>query len=324
MSALGGERRRPWIDVVRDGLTPAELKGRGDTAVWAALRSTAMSAMQGGYGFPDWCATVLEPRSRLGAQVRVRVGRGDKPRTPEDVHRQLATAWDSAAARVAESPAWTRDDVLAVVQELRDELADSAHQLTDAEAAVMLHALDVAAERGTTRPALPRHAVVTACGAVGIGERATRTALQRLLDGGALHLAVKGRPGVGSASGTSGRANLYRLPTRDQLHAYLCRGTRPVGPPQAQPHRPMGPPAADRPGPPAQTYGTPTDLEAAVDAAQHYVMPTNPQALRDILGAVHPDLLDQALELLRGGADKAEAAGGSVVRLDQHRRQARP
>ncbi len=98
-------RRRPWIDVVRDGLAPDELRGRGDTAVWAALRSTAMSAMQHGYGFPDWCATVLEPRSRLGAQARVRVGHGDKPRSADNLHRQLASAWDSAAARVAESPA---------------------------------------------------------------------------------------------------------------------------------------------------------------------------------------------------------------------------
>jgi len=146
--------------------------------------------------------------------------------------------------------------VLATVQQLRDVLADSAHQLTDAEAAVMLHALDVAAERGTTRPALPRHVLVAACKAAGVGERATRTALQRLLGGGALHLAVRGRPGVRSASGTSGRANLYRLPTcaaaripvpgdpacgtpprRSRTDLWDPRPTAPRDPP----HRPMGP-----------------------------------------------------------------------------------
>lgn len=314
MSAPAGQPRRPWIDVVRDGLAPAELHGRGDTAVWAALRSTAMSAMQGGYGFPDWCATVLEPRSRLGAQASVRVGRGDKPRSTEDVHRQLASAWDSAAARVAESPAWTRDDVLATVQQLRDVLADSAHQLTEAEAAVMLHALDVAAERGTTRPALPRHALVAACRLSGIGERATRTALQRLLDGGALHLAVRGRPGVRSASGTSGRANLYRLPTTEQLHAYLCRGTRPVGPLAGPVHRPMGPRGDSSPGPHAQTYGTPPDDAPQEDAVQQLVAVTIPLDLVPKLAA-----LVQAHEQQQ--REQREADAGNVVRID--RREAR-
>jgi hypothetical protein len=297
------DRRRPWIDVVRDGLAPDELRGRGDTAVWGALRSTAMSAMQHGYGFPDWCATVLEPRSRLGAQVRVRVGRGDKPRSTEDVHRQLASAWDSAAKRVAESPAWSRDDVLAVVQELQDVLADEMHRATDAEAAVLAHALEVAAEKGTTRPALPRHAVVTAAARAGIGERAARTALQRLVDADVLRLVLRGRPGIGKG-GTSGRAGLYQLPTAEALRASLCRRTRPMGPPQAQPHKPMGPQAAASPGPPAQTYGTPTS-----DAAQEAAVVTV------TISAPDPETLAATLRAMQAGGVTVEQSAEPPAEL---------
>ena len=169
LEAVG--RRRAWIDVVHDGVPPADLRGRGDKAVWNALCSTAMSAMQHGYGYPDWCATVLAPQNRLGAQVRVRVGRGDKPRSREDVYRQLQTAWDKAAVRVASSPAWTPGDVLAVIEELQALLANYQDQLTGPEAAVLERALQVAADNGTTRPALPRHALVAATKKVGVGER---------------------------------------------------------------------------------------------------------------------------------------------------------
>lgn len=311
-------QRRPWIDVVRDGLTPAELRGRGDTAVWTALRSTAMSAMQNGYGFPHWCATVLEPRSKLGAQACVRVGRGDQPRSPKDVQRQLATAWESAAKYVVASPAWTRDDVLAVVQELRDVLADSVHQLPDAEAAVLLYALDFAAEKGTSRPALPRRAVAAACKPRGVGERAARNAQRRLADAGVLRLAVRGRAGVGSATQTSGKASLYRLPTAAALHAYLCRGTRPVGPPQAQPHRPMGLPSGEALGRFAQTYGTPQPHPPLQeDDVQHMATLTVPLQLLPELAA-----LVRAYEQRERGQQEADAE--NVVRLDRRGRGAHP
>lgn len=236
------------IDLVRDGVRPADLRESGERAVYNALVRTAASAQQRGWTYSEWAALLSEVRSTLGRQVRVR---RDKERTRLAVEKTLRGAWDAAATWLADAPAaFTRDDALAHVETVRRWIEDADADLTDAERQVLAAACDIAAQHGTTRPALPRRALVDA---TGLGERTVRTTLARLHDRRVLVLEVPGRSGA--AGSTRRRAGLYRLPDADAMTAYQYRGTRSMGP-LAQVY---GTPAAAPLGTPVQTYGTPDD-----------------------------------------------------------------
>jgi hypothetical protein len=68
------------VDLIRDGAPAADLARRGDSAVWSALLSTATSARQRGWTFPEWAAYVSEARSNLGRQARIKRGRTELTR----------------------------------------------------------------------------------------------------------------------------------------------------------------------------------------------------------------------------------------------------
>jgi hypothetical protein len=50
-----------YVDTIRDGVDNTELKTRGNSALWFALRRSAMSASQHGWGFQDWLALANDP-----------------------------------------------------------------------------------------------------------------------------------------------------------------------------------------------------------------------------------------------------------------------
>jgi hypothetical protein len=268
------------VDLIRDGVRPADLRAGGDRAVWRALVSTAASALQRGHDFTEWAALVTETRSNLGRQMRLKGGK--KERTQRTVERTLRNAWTTAEKFVAEAPAaFTRDDALAHVAVVRDWTADADSPLDDNERAVMAAACRIAERNGTTRPALPRRALVDE---TGLGERTVRTTLDRLHRRGLLVLEVPGRSGGDAARR---KAGLYRLPDTAALEtSYLYRGTRSMGPP-AQIY---GTPAESTTGTPAQVYGTPTD---------HNNSDEETAVVTVTISATDPDALAAAIDALR-------------------------
>lgn len=269
------------VDLIRDGVRPADLRVGGDRAVWRALVSTAASALQRGHDFTDWAALVTETRSNLGRQMRLKGGTKERPQRA--VERTLTKAWETAEKFVSEAPApFTRDDALAHVALVRDWTADADSPLDDNERAVMAAACVIAERNGTTRPALPRRTVIEG---TGLGERTVRTTLDRLHRRGLLVLEVRGRAG-GDVSRR--RAGLYRLPDAEAMEtAYLYRGTRSMGPP-AQVY---GTPGQTAPGTPAQVYGTPTNHKTTDDEETAVVTVT--------ISATDPDALAAAIDALR-------------------------
>lgn len=251
MSGTQGRRNLParTIDVIRDGVAPADLRDRGSRAVWGSLVSTAASAIQRGWSFADWAGELSRRTSTLGTQVRLRKGREIPPAA---VEKRLRAAWDAAQQWVAAAPApVTADDARSHARLVRDVLVtDPDAPLNDTERAVLAAACTIAERNGTTRPAMPRREVAELAG---VTEKAARCALERLDRRRLLRLDVPGRrgaPGAGKA-----RAALYRLP--DDPETYLSRVPRPMGP-SAQTY---GPQPESPIGPAAQTYGplsTPT------------------------------------------------------------------
>jgi len=59
-----------YIDLIRDGVSSAQLKRSGRQAIWSALVSTAMSAQMRGWDEVEWTYLVLDPKSYLGYQAR--------------------------------------------------------------------------------------------------------------------------------------------------------------------------------------------------------------------------------------------------------------
>ena len=82
------------IDKIRDGVPPPEMAKRGDRAVFTALVSTAASAQMRGWDLWEWESLVLEPKSHLGTQLRLKGGK--RARTPMVVHKTLGDAWEKA------------------------------------------------------------------------------------------------------------------------------------------------------------------------------------------------------------------------------------
>jgi hypothetical protein len=233
-SALPG----PMIDVIRDGVSAVALRHGHDRAVHGALVQTGMSAMQRKIPQSEWMFEVLRAGSRLGVQARLDGGR--RERSQAEVHRLLLNAWEVAVAAVVARPTITKADIDKTIGQVAQVVADLDQPLDHDERTLLGHAVDVARQIGTTRPALPRAAGMAA---TGLTERRWRDAMSRLERAGFLVLEVPGRPAAGGSAARR-RANLYRLaaPTHPE-------------------HRPMGRPIAKTYGTraspePAKTYGT--------------------------------------------------------------------
>lgn len=293
------------IDLIREGVSPADLRERGDQAVFSALVKTAMSACQRGWDCWEWIEVVHDARSHLGQQLRLRGGA--KLRTPQAIQKTMDAAWEAATLRVSESPATGRDAALATAGTLRDFVADPDSPLGGAQRAVLAHAAAMAMQYGTDRPALPRRSLQDA---TGLGLTALRTVLRDLHDAGLLVLVDPGRSGGPSAR--KRRAALYRLPSPAAL--YLYRETRSVVP-LAQV---CGAPAPSGIGAPPQVCGAPftaldTDSPSIQNdeegTAMHSVTlltaPT-PEALAAVVAA----LRDQGIAVAGFSPATADTAAG--------------
>ena len=289
------------IDVIRDGVAPAELKKRGDRAVWSALVRTAASAHQRGQSVMEWEAQITDPRSRLGVQVTLKDGH--RARKPLTVAKTIADAWDAAVVWCSEQDKpWGSEEVRAAAEAravlIRDLVADPDAELTDAERAVLAYAAEQTAKRGMTRIALPRRDLLEA---TGLGLTALRTTLKRLHDNGLLVLVEAGRSGGPSAQ--KRRANLYGLP--EAVPHYLSRGTRPVVPPTQT----CGAPAVSGVGAPSQVCGAPDSTLMENNMVTLTLTSADPEALAAAIAA-----------LARAGEVSVDQSTSSEVLPDNVRR----
>ena len=273
----------PMVDLVRDGVRPAQLRTDGGKAVRRALISTAASARLHGWDQWEWSALLAQPGSRLGEQARSKDGK--RTRTPEAHAEYLDSAWDRATAWLNEQRPLDAEQMkhraheraAAAVAVCEDPEVD----LAEPDRAVLAFAAGEVQRRGFDRVALPRRAVVEA---TGHGERTVRTSFTRLERAGLLVLEVRGQ----SAKEDSAyrRAGLYRLGTVEELHAYRCRGTRPMGPPVQT----YGTPQPQPRGTPAPTYGTPPAKPAPQETTViTLVITAAPEALARALASLQAD-----------------------------------
>lgn len=286
------------VDLIRDGLPPAVLatpKTGGARAVYKALVSTAVAALNADRTQSEWQDLLTADTSALARQHRLRDGR--TTRSPLSVQKDLDKAWTTATTWLTNQDApWTRDDLAHEVKQrveaARMVCADADAPLTDTDRRVLAYAADEAERRGMTRVTLPRRAVMEATGA---NQKAVRVSLPRLVDRGLLEEVSRGRPGAPGATGV--RAAIYALRPADALAPYLCRETRPMGP-SAQTY---GPPGTDTPGPHAQTYGP--------HPAPRHDQPQGAPVDRTVtITAASPEELVALLDLIRSyGADVQQA-----------------
>lgn len=308
----------PMIDVIRDGVPARALRERGGAAVWGALVSTAMSARQRGWGFPEWAGLVSETRSMLGRQARLDRGRRDIG--PRRYERTLRRAWEAAGRAVAESPPQTADQVRDAVDEAipaLDGLPESAWTLPPRDRLVLRWVLAEAARRGMTRPATPARAVEAA---TGVPRAEVSRALARLRTAGWIELHSRGQRGEGG----SGRASLHTVrPVRilARLHAAAAAHTPepPTGayvpnpstlpPPMSQ--APVGPTV---PNPPLMSQEEPPMITLTLDPSGTLTatVPREPGDLEAVL-----DRLRAAGVAVRESEPAPEAA--PVVSLAAHR-----
>lgn len=280
------------VDLIRDGVPSRDLKAKGDKAVWTALVRTAASAHQRGQDVLEWEHLVTDPASNLGRQLATKDGK--RARTARAVEKTLSAAWDAAIVWVSENgPAWDREAARAESARraalIRDVCADADNDLDDNERAVLAYLADDAETRGMLRIPLPRR---TLSAALGIGDRAARNAVARLVESGVLFVEVAGKS---SASESSRRATLYAVPDELALTPYLSRETRPMGPP-AQTY---GTPAIPKVGTPTRPMGPPMTGTAVT------VTVTDPAKVHEVIAA-----------LARAGAveiEEAELAAGNVT-----------
>lgn len=336
----GAEPRRPhtslpgpMIDLIRDGVSEADLRRRGSAAVWGALVSTAMSAMQHGHNYPEWAYRVSERASLLGLQAHRDGRKRDLGRTRYE--SELQRAWAAAARSVAEEPACTpaqvREGVSKALVAL-DQLPDDYWTLRPRDRSVLRWVLTEADRRGMTRPAVPVRAVEEA---TGVPRSEVSRALRRLRESGWLRLHTRGRKyGPTNGPGTSPpAASLYTV--APQVITRLLREATRI------PEPPTGAyvPDSSRLAPPMSqgtdstpVPNTPTYVPSAEEAPMLAVI-TDP-ATGQVTALVPPGELPAAV---RAGVEALRAAGIAVAtapgaaaaptppgatRLDDHRRVA--
>lgn len=216
------------IDLIRDGVDPRDLAKTGHKAVYMALNSTALAAVNAGWSRPEWEDEVESPRSKLGLQNRLRDQ--DKVRSKQSSMKSLNTAWERAEKYAAAHPAWTREQAHEEAQRRAQHLqlvaADPEAELTDGERLLLLYVADLAASLNSSAVNLPRAATAQA---TGLGEKAVRLALPRLVERGLLDQIEHGRARTKTRPG---RANTYRIPEGSQLRRATSpsRVSRQVGP----------------------------------------------------------------------------------------------
>lgn len=175
----------------------------------------------------NWTATdflnlVLEPRSRLGAQAKLK---NAKDRGHKQTIEHIYKAWDKATSNVTQSPAWTSSDLAELAQVRQQQCTRSIEtsELTRAERLVVGHVQHRLAETGSIQRAISRQDFIDA---TGLGKTALGTAQKTLLAKGLLVLVERGTPGGPKADRR--RAHVWALADAEDAE------TRPT--PTCRPH----------------------------------------------------------------------------------------
>lgn len=201
----------PMGGLIRDGVARRDLTALGDRAVWRALCSTATSAIQRGWTYPEWVAYLSEAKSALGRQVRIRGGKRERSNT--QYHRTLGKAWDLQTAWLATADTKpSLREIRGRVTAVRTFTANPDARIEDTDRQVLAAVADIAETCHSIRPALPVRGLVAA---TGLTMWQVRCSLDRLETAEILTVAQRGR-----SAGTHARhrqATLYRMPTAERL-----------------------------------------------------------------------------------------------------------
>lgn len=191
-----GRHLTGWaLDLAVDGLPGQPEITRGDVVM--AMRKMMFSGARSGMTWADIYPYATDThRYRLAAQIAT--GRGGRPIALKVRNRFLQQHWQDVCRVIAERPAWTQADVYGFIEHARDELERAS--LPPSQATVMDVVVTVAAQKGTSRPAVPVHVVVDA---TGLSKSTAHRTLMRLADDG-YWLALAKR-------GNKHKANLYNL-----------------------------------------------------------------------------------------------------------------
>ncbi len=291
------------IDLIRDGVSPADLHARGGRSVWDAVGCTALAAVNSGWSAQEWKSEVTRATSKLGHQLRVR--QGGKAKSAVQVEKELDRAWTRAVDKAAASPAWSKDQARVEAESRASSLllivADSTADLSDKERTLLAFIASEAVVLGSTQVNLPRLSTMSA---TGLKEKSVRWNLDKLVRRGFLTLVD---PGRARKHAEDRRAAVYRLPDESMLRLaakpVLSRETRQVGPADLT----DGPWTPTTPGPKPKTDG-PSSTQVFTAAEVRRAL--GPNALGLVVAtaqggrasrdrADHPGALDQVCSLIR-------------------------
>ncbi len=196
-----------YIDLMTDGVPPAELRGRGDKAVDNALMMTALSAVGIGMGEQDWLSLVLDSRRKLGQQAKVTKGR---ERTRVEYSQYLTRVWMRATEQgrpvALRDRERYREEARRVVAQWDEFLPRLLVESDWVDAHIIAALLDRIAEVESPRVAFARRDLQEV---TGVPERQLRTRLAALEKQGVVRLEVRGRSGGPRAQ--KRMANVYSL-----------------------------------------------------------------------------------------------------------------
>ena len=118
-----------------------------------AVRRVMLSAHRGQVPFHQVQDLLSDTKGRrLAAQLAT--GRGGRQMTAAQRSKFLRDLWAQTGAVAAQRPAWDRDAALAAIEHVRDHWT-STESLPERHRAILNVVLDLASEKGTTRPTVP-------------------------------------------------------------------------------------------------------------------------------------------------------------------------
>lgn len=170
------------------------------SSVVVAIRSVMLSAHRAGVRYSQIQELLTDTRDRQLA-VQLATGRGGRQIPSAQRYRLLRKLWDETGEVAATRPPWNREAVLAAIEHVRDHWAGT-ESLPKRHQAILNVVLDLATEKGTTRPTVPVREVEKR---TGIPYQTVSRILGKIaVEGTWLRLAKRGNH-------RTGRASLYTL-----------------------------------------------------------------------------------------------------------------
>ena len=215
-----------YLDLITDGVpNPFDR-----SSVVMAVRRVMLSAHRGQVPFQQVQDLLSDTKGRrLAAQIAT--GRGGRQIARAQRSRFLRDLWAQTGEVASRRPAWNRDTALAAIEHVRDHWAGT-ESLPKRHQAILNVVLDLATEKGTTRPTVPVREVEKR---TGIPYQTVSRILGKIaVEGTWLRLAKRGNH-------RTGRASLYTL-APDLLRDFddnVWGASPPESHPQPMSHPPM-------------------------------------------------------------------------------------